>query len=73
MTAPINLRSSHALLLLVACGQSVLSHTLDDGEHLVTFTSCKLMKAKKNYCQIKEEACTCNSFCCEEILHALVW
>ena len=44
------------MLLLVACGQSVLSHTLDDGEHLVTFTSCKLMKAEKNYCQIKEEA-----------------
>ena len=56
MAAPINLRSSHAMLLLVACGQSVLSHTLDDGEHLVTFTSCKLMKAEKNCCQIKKEA-----------------
>ena len=44
------------MLLVMACGQLVLSHTLDDGEHLITFTSCKLMKAEKNYCQIKKEA-----------------
>ena len=41
--------------LLMAWGL-VLSHTLDDGEHPVAFTSRTLIKAERNYSQIKKEA-----------------
>ena len=35
---------------------AVLSHTLDDGEHPVAFTSHTLTKAERNYSQIEKEA-----------------